>query len=431
MKRSILLFVLLVALVQSVGASVRPSAAMRVAASRVLDSSRPVTLASVREHCAVYSQSGGGFAVVSNDDSMPAVLAYSPDGEFSEQDGNPGFKWWLDAIEKSMSRTNAPRLTTTRPDPSRFPSRVEPLITTVWGQREPFKFMCPYDHYVADASLYGTYTPDEEHYVVGCGPVAMAQYMNYYKFPKHGVGSESIVVKYNQGNVTLTVDFAAATYDWDNMIDDYQGDYTDVQGEAVARLCYHCGVASQATYNSLGAGTTDAKIVNAFINHFNYNSSAHYVSRSNYDEPTWMEMVYTELSAGHPILYSAKDINLELGILAGHNFIIDGYDQNGLVHVNWGWYGYENGYFDIALLNVQQYTYDDWQAMYVDLYPKQETLIGDINGDGLVNVADVTLLIDIVLNSNGGYDLAIVDLNSDSVVNVADVTALINLVLNN
>ena len=330
-----------------------------------------------------------------------------------------------------MSQTGSPRLTTTRPVPSRFPLKVDPLITTVWGQREPFKFMCPYDHYVADASLYGTYTPDEGHYVVGCGPVAMAQYMNYYKFPKHGVGSESIEVKYNQGNVTLTVDFAAATYDWNNMIDDNQGGYTDEQAEAVARLCYHCGVASQATYNSLGAGTTDAKIVNAFINHFNYKSTAHYVSRSNYDEPTWMEMVYTELSAGHPILYSAKDLNIELGIIAGHNFIIDGYDENGLVHVNWGWYGYENGYFDIALLNVQQYTYDDWQAMYVDLYPNQEVIVGDINSDGLVNVADVTLLISIVLNSNSDYEMSNVDLNNDNVVNVADVTALINIVLNN
>ena len=430
MKRSILSCFLLVALAQWSGAAVRPSAAMSVAARRVLNPSRPVTLASVHEHLAVYSQSGGGFAVISNDD-VPAVLAYSPDGDFSAQDGNPGFNWWLGAIENSLSRNSSPRLSTTRPDPSRFPASVAPLITTVWGQREPFKFMCPFDHYVADASLYGTYTPDMEHYVVGCGPVAMAQYMNYYKFPKHGVGSESIVVKYNQGNVTLTVDFAATTYDWDNMIDDYQGDYTDEQGEAVARLCYHCGVASQATYNSLEAGTTDAKIVNAFINHFNYNSSAHYVSRSNYDEPTWMEMVYNELSAGHPILYSAKDLNLELGIIAGHNFIIDGYDENGLVHVNWGWYGYENGYFDIALLNVQQYTYDDWQAMYVDLYPNVEVLNGDINGDGQVDVADVTTLIGIVLNSNNDYSLDLVDVNNDGLVDVADVTALISIVLNN
>lgn len=430
MKRTFLLCFLLVALAQWAGAAFRPSAAMDVAARRVLNSARPVTLASVHECYAVYCQQGGGFAVISNDDDKPVVLAYSPDVEFSLQDGNPGFNWWLRAMEKSMSRNNSPRLSTTRPDPSRFPASVAPLITTLWGQREPFKFMCPFDHYVADASLYGTYTPDEEHYVAGCGPVAMAQYMNYYKFPKHGVGSESIVVQYPQGNVSLTVDFSEATYDWNNMIDDYQGDYTDVQGEAVARLCYHCGVASQSTYNSMGAGTTDVKILNAFINHFNYKSTAHYVSRANYDEPTWMEMLYTELSAGHPVLYSAKDLNLELGIIAGHNFIIDGYDENGLVHVNWGWYGFENGYFDVALLNVQQYTYDDWQAMYVDLYPNRETSVGDINGDEMVNVADVTALISIVLNAEFPQDLTIVDVNNDGNVNVADVTALIGIVLN-
>lgn len=258
---------------------------------------------------------------------------------------------------------SVPLRDTTKPDPNRFPTSVQPLLTTAWGQREPFKFMCPFDSYVSDQSLYGTYTPESGHFSVGCGPLAMAQYMNFYKFPKHGVGEESVEVKYDQGNVTLHVDFESATYDWDNMIDDYEGEYTEQQGKAVAQLCYHCGVAAQTTWNSLGGGTNDERILNAFIKHFNYNDTAHYIPRSRYDGPTWMEMVYSILSSGNPILYSAKDINLEAGILAGHNFIIDGYDENGLVHVNWGWYGIENGYFDIALLNVMQYTYDDWQAM--------------------------------------------------------------------
>ena len=55
---------------------------------------------------------------------------------------------------------------------------------------------------------------------------------------------------------------------------------------------------------------------------------------------------------------------------------------------------------------------------------------GDINGDGLVNVADVTALIQIVLNSTPA-DLLVADLSGDGQVNVADVTALIQLVLNN
>lgn len=54
---------------------------------------------------------------------------------------------------------------------------------------------------------------------------------------------------------------------------------------------------------------------------------------------------------------------------------------------------------------------------------------GDVNGDGLVNVADVTALIQIVLNSTP-VDLSIADLNNDSQVNVGDVTALIQQVLN-
>ena len=427
MKRSILMFFVVVLVSQSIGAAMDSSLAM---ARRVLNPVRPIKSASVRQHFTVYSQEGGGFAVISNDDNAPTVLAYSLEGEFSLTDGNPGFNWWLRSMARSMSQNHPSQLTTTLPDTSRFAQSVAPLITTKWGQREPFKFMCPYDHYVSDVSSYGTYQPDSGHYVVGCGPAAMAQYMNFYKLPKHGVGSESIEVKYTQCNVMLTVDFAASTYDWANMIDDYQGEYTDAQGEAVAMLCYHCGVASLTTYNNLGSGTTDTRILNAFIQHFNYNDTAHYISRANYDERRWMEMVYSELSAGHPILYSAKDLNLELGIIAGHNFIIDGYDENGLVHVNWGWYGFENGYFDLALLNVLQYTYDDWQAMYVGLYPNQEILIGDINGDGKVNVADVTALISIVLNSNMVSDLALVDLNDDGQVNVADVVLLISYVLN-
>ena len=321
-----------------------------------------------------------------------------------------------------------PQRATTKPDPDRFPTSVQPLLTTTWGQREPFKFMCPFDTYVSDHSLYGTYTPDAGHYSVGCGPLAMAQYMNFYKFPKHGTGEESVTVKYDQGNVTLHVDFEQATYDWGNMIDDYQGEYTYEQGLAVAQLCYHCGVAAQTTWNNLGGGTTDQRIVEAFTKHFNYNDTAHFVPRSRYDEPTWMEMIYGMLSTGNPILYSAKDINLEEGIFAGHNFIIDGYDENGLVHVNWGWYGVQNGYFDIATLAVLQYTYDDWQAMYVGLYPKRDHLRGDVNGDDDVDISDVTKLIDLILTGHSA-DNDSADVNQDGSIDISDVTLLIGYVL--
>ena len=408
-------------------AGVRTDVQMRSAANRVLRSSKPLEKVADYPGMTLYRQTGGGFAIVSSDDNKPAILAYSLSSDLNLSDENPGFNWWLNASRKAMLRHRATR-ETTKPDPDRFPSSVQPLLTSTWGLREPFKFMCPFDTYVSDFTLYGTYTPDRGHYSVGCGPLAMAQYMYYYKFPKHGTGEETVTVKYNQGNVTLHVDFEQADYDWDNMIDDYQGEYTDEQGRAVAELCYHCGVAALTTWNSLGGGTTDQRITEAFTKHFNYNDTAYFIPRSRYDEPTWMEMIYSMLSSGNPILYSAKDINLEEGIFAGHNFILDGYDENGLVHVNWGWYGLENGYFDIALLNVLQYTYDDWQAMYVGLYPNRENLPGDVNGDGVVNITDAIKLISLILNGNAsGNDNA--DVNADGHVNISDVTALINYLL--
>ncbi len=53
--------------------------------------------------------------------------------------------------------------------------------------------------------------------------------------------------------------------------------------------------------------------------------------------------------------------------------------------------------------------------------------IGDINGDGIVDVADVTKLISLVLNGGAGSDA---DLNGDGRVDVADVTLLISMILN-
>ena len=55
---------------------------------------------------------------------------------------------------------------------------------------------------------------------------------------------------------------------------------------------------------------------------------------------------------------------------------------------------------------------------------------GDVNGDGEVNVADVTALIAAILNSTP-VDLAVADLDDSGNINVADVTALINFILAN
>jgi len=65
-----------------------------------------------------------------------------------------------------------------------------------------------------------------------------------------------------------------------------------------------------------------------------------------------------------------------------------------------------------------------------NMHIKPKVQRGDVNRDGFINVADVTALIQIILNSQT-IDLAIADLDNSGNINVADVTALIQMVLNN
>ena len=59
--------------------------------------------------------------------------------------------------------------------------------------------------------------------------------------------------------------------------------------------------------------------------------------------------------------------------------------------------------------------------------PAAPVLKGDINGDGVLDVADASALIDMVLNSGTCTEVA--DVNGDGALDVADVTELITLIL--
>ena len=61
---------------------------------------------------------------------------------------------------------------------------------------------------------------------------------------------------------------------------------------------------------------------------------------------------------------------------------------------------------------------------------KNAGLRGDVNGDGSVNISDVTALIDYLLSGNAsGINLSGADTNQDNSINISDVTALIDYLL--
>jgi len=56
-----------------------------------------------------------------------------------------------------------------------------------------------------------------------------------------------------------------------------------------------------------------------------------------------------------------------------------------------------------------------------------QSILGDFNGDGTVNVQDIVLTVNLVMSS--GYN-GTVDLNSDSIINVLDIVQIVNIILN-
>ena len=72
-----------------------------------------------------------------------------------------------------------------------------------------------------------------------------------------------------------------------------------------------------------------------------------------------------ELNQNRPIYYTGDDERN-----GGHAFVLDGYDKQGMVHINWGW-GPKggNGYFDIALLNPTGFQFSEGQDMLIGISP--------------------------------------------------------------
>ena len=228
---------------------------------------------------------------------------------------------------------------------------VEPLLQTTWGQDIPYNLSCP---------IKTNSNGDSQHCRVGCVACAMGQVMNYHQYPEVGIGSWT-----DMFNSSATANFGETHYDWANMLDSYADGYTEEQTTAVSTLLYHCGVAVNMIYGLESSSTFTAfanNMVSALTRFFGYETEElQSVNRSKYTKEAWLQMIYENLSAGQPIIYSGNSATM-----GGHTWVVDGYDREGRVHMNWGWLGQANGYYDIDLNDTQQ-DFNQSQSMVIGI----------------------------------------------------------------
>ena len=65
-----------------------------------------------------------------------------------------------------------------------------------------------------------------------------------------------------------------------------------------------------------------------------------------------------------PVQYSGVDTDE-----GGHTWVCDGFDQNDMLHMNWGWGGVDNGYFSITSLSADGYNFSSKEAAIIGIEP--------------------------------------------------------------
>lgn len=276
----------------------------------------------------------GGWVIVSGDDRTQQILAYSDKGSFSPYTINESTQWLLDmyaeeigSLDEAESEQQTSALGSQINLLAVTKSAIAPFVKSQWGQRAPFYLKCP--------------QVNSKYCVTGCVATAMAQIMYYYKWPT----TSKAIPSYTPKDMSEQAALPATSFAWSSMKDYYSDSETSTTtaNTAVATLMRYCGQAMEMNYGTSSSGATTSPY--AFVNYFGYNSKIKMIGRSEYTASTWQDVIYTELAAGRPVLFSGSKAT------GGHAFVCDGYDGKGLFHINWGWYGHNNGYYALDVLN--------------------------------------------------------------------------------
>lgn len=216
---------------------------------------------------------------------------------------------------------------------------VEPLLTSVRHQSYPYNVFCP--HY-----KHSDGTVEEKPCVVGCVATAMEQVLSYY-------GCTYTLTDTLKGwtteRYTIPDVLPGASVDAGLILDNYDTEpYTEAEMDAVARLSYYLGVAVQMKWGVGSSAANSLRLVEPLQRAFGL-PYVHYLDSYMYHPTDYWNFLASELMHHRPVYYagSAEGTN-------GHAFVLDGLDENGMFHVNWGEATDYLGYFRLDVLDCLQ-----------------------------------------------------------------------------
>ncbi len=312
-----------------------------------------------------------GWVLISAEDALPPVLGYNFSGNFpAPQNLDKNTKSWIAHYVDEVKFVKENNLTAdnnilnqwnnylnTAPENMnlRGDRDVDPLIDPIaWNQDNPWNMDCPEDAAGPGGHVY-----------VGCVATAMSQIMYYWRYPLIGHGQKQY---YQAPYGVIKAVFDTTHYNWDGMM-------CSIDNRNIwdcALIGFHAGVSVQMDYGPDGSGAQSTSVPNALKSYFRYSTSAQYLSKSNYSQSQWENMMQANLDDGKPLYYSGYSSD------GGHAFVCDGYQGSNYYHFNFGWSGSSNGYYTLQDVGG----FSSGQGMVRNIYP------GDAGYPYVANGAD-------------------------------------------
>ncbi len=342
----------------------------------------------------VFAVQPKGFVIVSADDRAKPILGYSTESNFTPQlpDGLMTFFENYKAGFSQMYANNDERTAEAVADwtslektgllsASKTDRSVGPLMASIWNQTDLYNNMAPLD----PNSVYSG------HCKSGCVANAMSQIMRYWEWPRHGQGGHGYDASSYYGDYGWQeANFEDATYRFELMPDFL--DFASPQAEVDATN------ASGAYSENVGPGMSD---------YFRYSPEWEHRYKPN-GSGAWMNDLRANLDAGMPVYYASQ------GDAGGHAYVLDGYDTNGMFHLNWGWAGFDNGWYAIDGFYLTFYSFP-WQhnAVFnlhpVDEYYDAPKAVENINARAVFDHGEVELTFNPVYETRNGTALSKID----------------------
>ena len=334
MRKSITLFLILAA-ISAGGREITPSEASSVASeffgavngvgrkspvSRVLTDGGSMSVS--QPYYVFNADDNRGFVIVSGDDRAQKILGYSDKGSFDFDNVPPQLAGMLAGYSERLKSVSAGA----EPHPSWSTATVSGatggevvLETAEWGQGAPYNAFCP---------VIG-----EEHAPTGCVATAMAIVMKYHGWPE--------------------------SYNWTAMP---SGDVDADNSSEIALLMKDAG-ASVLMHYSPEESTANMNFVGHRLRqNFRYGPECQYITARNFAQDMWVSLLKSNIDNGNPVIYNGSGTG-------NHAFVIDGYNENELYHINWGWNGLFNGMYALNALTPDSSDFSGDAGMVINIAP--------------------------------------------------------------